>query len=85
VLGALEASRLPIPAALSAQLASGLQVKGVTGVLHPQPKTSTVRRETQVRMLLSGQLRPPDRSQLLSWLAAARSAPPPERDPGGVR
>jgi len=82
VITALEASHLPIPAAVSAQLASGIEVSGVTGILRPQAQTSTVRRQTQVRMLLAGKLRPPDRSQLLNWLAEARSAPPVERDPG---
>lgn len=85
VISALDAGGLPIPAAVSAQLASGLEVRGVTGLLRLQPDASTVRRRTQVRMLLSGGLRQPDRARLLSWLADARAAPPREREPGAAR
>jgi len=76
VLAALEAARLPIPAAISARMAGGLETIGVTGLLRPSPETSTVRRRTEVRMLLSGTLQEPNRARLLEWLAEARAAPP---------
>ncbi|MFV1987417.1 MAG: ABC transporter substrate-binding protein [Gemmatimonadota bacterium] len=77
VLTALEAADIPIPAALSARLSGGLEAVGVTGRLRPNAETSTVRRQTEVRMLLSGALQKPDRARLLTWLAEARAAPRP--------
>ncbi|MDX1392959.1 MAG: penicillin-binding protein activator [Gemmatimonadota bacterium] len=81
VLGALDETGLPIPAAVASELAGGLEVSGVTGILRPNPETSTVRRPTQIRMLLGGSLVEPDRTALLAWLADARAAP---RDSLGV-
>ncbi len=80
VLAALDAAGLPIPAALAAALERGIQVEGVTGVLEPDPGTSTVRRTTSIRMLIDGALERPDRSELLNWLAEQRARP---RDPDG--
>ena len=82
VLDALASSGLPIPAALAARLEGGARVEGVTGVLAPDPATSTVRRDTRIRMLLDGALVTADRSELLNWLAEARARP---RDPDGGR
>lgn len=78
VLEALHEGRLPIPAAISARLAAGFEAEGVTGRLTMDPETSTVRRETQIRMLVSGALEEPDRDRLLQWLADARAAEPRE-------
>jgi ABC-type branched-subunit amino acid transport system substrate-binding protein len=80
ILDALDRGRLPIPAAVAATLASGLETSGATGLLRPDPETSTVRRQTQVRMLLSGGLHEPERGQLLAWLEEARAAPREPRD-----
>lgn len=80
VLEAVAGAGLPIPAAVAARLERGGEIEGVTGVLHPDPTTSTVRRDTRIRMLLDGALVPPDRSELLNWLAGARARP---RDPDG--
>ncbi|MDH3734966.1 MAG: penicillin-binding protein activator [Gemmatimonadota bacterium] len=75
VIAALEEARLPIPAAVASRLADGMEFEGVTGTMHPDPETSTVRRRTQIRMLVDRALHPPDRNALLRWLAAARAAP----------
>lgn len=81
LLRALDAAGLPIAAAVSARLAGGLDVVGVTGVLEPDPGSSRVRRRTEIRMILDGALLPPDRDGLLEWLEEARTAPPQESDP----
>ncbi len=75
-LGALDGGGLPIPAALSSFLASGPRIEGVTGTLQPEARSSTVKRATDIRMVVSGALREADRSELLGWLAEARAAPP---------
>ncbi|MDX1579500.1 MAG: penicillin-binding protein activator, partial [Gemmatimonadota bacterium] len=76
VIAALEGSGVPIAAALSAYLERGPRIEGVTGTLRPDPESSTVRRETLIRMIVDGSLVPADRSELLNWLAEARVAPP---------
>lgn len=78
-LVAIEGAGLPIPAAIATYLASGVEVPGVTGVLRAEPGASTVHRDTEVRMVVGGELVPADRSALLGWLAEARAAEP--RDP----
>ncbi len=75
VLAALDEAGLPLPAAVAARLGDDLDVRGVTGRLRPDPETSTVRRETQIRMILDGRLRPVDRSELLGWLEERKAAP----------
>lgn len=82
VLDAVASAGLPIPAAVAASLERGPEIEGVTGVLQPDAATSTVRRNTRIRMLLDGALVEPDRSELLNWLAEARARP---RDPDGSR
>jgi len=80
LLDALDAAGLPIPAAVSARLASGGEVVGVTGVLQVSPETSRVRRRTEIRMIVGGELRPPDGDELRRWVAEARAAPRREPD-----
>jgi len=80
VLDAVASAGLPIPAAVAASLERRPEVEGVTGVLQPDPATSTVRRNTRIRMLLDRALVEADRSELLNWLAEARARP---RDPDG--
>lgn len=80
VLEALDAARLPISAAVASQLSSGIQVVGATGRLQTDAATSTVRRRTEIRMIVSQALESPDRTRLLRWLAEARAA-----DPAGPR
>lgn len=72
VLEAVRAARLPLPGALSVELASGPEVTGATGILRPEPGTSTVARRTHIRVLRDGQLRVPDVTALLAWLETAR-------------
>ncbi len=76
-LAALEGGRLPIPAALAAYLETEPEVEGVTGRLRPDAGRSSVRRATEVRMLVGGVPVEADRGALLSWLAGVRGAPSP--------
>jgi len=75
VLSALDAARLPIPAAVASRLERGVEIDGATGRLRTDGTAAGVTRTTQIRVVLGGTLRQPDRSVLLNWLAEARARP----------
>lgn len=77
LIAALEASRVPIAAALAGYVASTQEIDGVTGFFNLDPEKSTVHRKTEVRMLRNKQLQPADRSELMEWLFYAKAAPSP--------
>ncbi|MFQ5688985.1 MAG: ABC transporter substrate-binding protein [Gemmatimonadota bacterium] len=72
VLRALANVRLPLPGAVSAEVARGEPTPGATGLLDPDPASSTVGRRTLIRMLYGGRLVKPDRGEILAWLERAR-------------
>ena len=77
LIAALEASRVPIAAALAGYFAGTQEINGVTGFFNLDPEKSTVHRKTEVRMLRNKQLQPTDRSELMEWLFYAKAAPSP--------
>ena len=77
LIAALEASRVPISAALAGYFAGTQGINGVTGFFNLDPEKSTVHRKTEVRMLRNKQLQPTDRSELMEWLFYAKAAPSP--------
>jgi len=77
LLAALEASRVPMAAALAGYFSGTQGINGVTGFFNLDPEKSTVHRKTEVRMLRNKQLQPADRAELMEWLFYAKAAPSP--------
>jgi branched-chain amino acid transport system substrate-binding protein len=73
VLTALMDVGLPLPGAVSQRVGGIRDLEGATGVLSPEPSSSTVGRRTLVRMVLDGELVRAEPARLLTWLDQARA------------